>query len=330
MLIKFLIYCAIWFQRIFKGKRYSCLNISRAYLISDQGYDRAIRDYYQYVNSLLTNSLAIVDSRCVILLDSSGFSWLEFFLPIKKIVLQIEHTLVKPGARDCVGAIPGQISIPGTSDKYLVRVVNLSKLQRANAVIEYSRINKFHVGQIPELATYASKAFCISPALYPLLESSLATPIQRELNTITLFGNPNEPRRKRFITTLGTLKVSSQNINNIFDGVEDLYRHTKILINIRQTDHHDTLEELRVLPALRCGVIVISERSPLIEKTYYSKYIIWGELNELPSLALEVQKNYELWHKKIFENSGFIRRMQRISICNELISLRLVRFLNNL
>ena len=330
MLIKFLINCSIWFQRLFKAKHYSCINISQAYLIWDRDYDRVIRDYYQYVNSLLMNALVEIHSPCLILLDSSGFSWLKIFLPIRKIVFQIEHTLVKPGARDCEGVLLGQIFIPGTSNKYLVRVVNFSKLQSADVVIEYSRINQFHVKQIPELATYASKVFCISPSLYPLLENSLARSSGREINTITLFGNPNEPRRKRFLKTLALLKVDSQNINNIFDDIENLYRQTKILINIRQTDHHDTLEELRVLPALRCGVIVISDRSPLVEKTYYSKYIIWGELEDLPGLVLEVQKNYELWHKKIFDNAGFIRRMQRISRCNELVSLRAVQFLNGL
>jgi hypothetical protein len=265
----------------------------------------------------------------LVLLDCSGFSWLKIFLPIKKIVFQIEHTLVKPGARDCENALSGSIAIIGGSDNYLIRLVNISQLWDAHLVVEYSQINQYNIRKNPELAAYVSKSFSISPALYPLLESSLKRSSYRSLNTITLFGNPSEPRRKQFLNALALSGVYSQNINNVFDGIESLYRNTKILINIRQTDYHDTLEELRVLPALRCGAIVISERAPLIEKTRYSKYIIWGQLDELPALVMEIQNNYELWHKKIFENSGFIRRMNRISRRNELVSLKAVEHLKS-
>jgi hypothetical protein len=143
-----------------------------------------------------------------------------------------------------------------------------------------------------------------------------------------MFGNPEESRRRKFLNALELSGVTSQNINNVFDGLEDLYRDTKILINIRQTDHHDTLEELRILPALRCGVIVISERAPLIELTGYSKYIVWGELHELPAIVLDVQNNYEQWQRRIFNNSGFTRRMERISRRNELVAFKAAQLIN--
>lgn len=330
MLIKFLINLFIFFEKVFRGNYYSHLKIARIYFVYDQRYDRVTKDYYEYVWSLLAKDLVVINMPCIVFLDCSSFSWLKIFLPIKKIVFQIEHTLVKPGARDCDGALSGHIAIAGSSDRYLVRLANILQLESATLVIEYSQINQFNVQQNSELAAYASKSFCISPALYPLLERSLELSSHRPLTTITLFGNPDEPRRKQFLNTLAKLRVYSQNINNVFYGVEDLYRSTKILINIRQTDHHDTLEELRILPALRCGVIVISERAPLIKLTRYSKYIIWGELDELPALVLEVQNNYEHWHKKIFENSGFVRRMNRISRRNELVSLRAVEHLKAL
>ena len=330
MLIKVLIDLCIFFEKVFRGNYYSCLKIARTYFVWDQRYDWIIRDYYEYVWSLLAKDLVVINVPCIVFLDCSSFSWLKIFLPIKKIAFQIEHTLVKPGARDCKGAPPGHIAIAGSSDRYLVRLANALQLEGANLVIEYSQINQFNVQQNSELAAYASKSFCISPALYPLLEDPLGSSSHRPLTTITLFGNPDEPRRKQFLNTLATLRVNSQNINNVFEGVEGLYRTTRILINIRQTDHHDTLEELRILPALRCGVIVISERAPLIEKTRYSKYIIWGELDELPALVMEVQNNYEYWHKKIFEGSGFVRRMNRISRRNELVSLRAVEHLRAL
>ncbi|QWE02773.1 hypothetical protein [Polynucleobacter sp. JS-JIR-II-b4] len=330
MLIKTIINLLTFYQKVFKGNHYSCRKISQAYFICDQRYDRVIRDYYEYVESLIAKDLVEIHTPCLVLLDCSGFSWLNTFLPIKKIAFQIEHTLVKPGARDCEGAIQGHVAMLGGSERYLVRLVNALQLEGANLVIEYSQINQLNIQKSPDLKAYTAKSFCISPALYPLLEYSLDSSSYRTLNTVTLFGNPEEPRRKKFLVTLATLGINSQNINQVFDGIEDLYRNTQILINIRQTDHHDTLEELRVLPALRCGVIVVSERAPLIERTRYSQYIIWGELDELPALVKEVQSNYDYWHKKIFDNSGFISRMNRISRRNQLVSLRAVKYLGDL
>ena len=66
------------------------------------------------------------------------------------------------------------------------------------------------------------------------------------------------------------------NVNNCFekDKLQTLYKNTKILINIHQTDHHHTFEELRVLPALQCGVLVICEHSPLSNLIPGNDYII--------------------------------------------------------
>ncbi len=236
--------------------------------------------------------------------------------------------MVKPGARDSENAPTGLLPISGSDEKYLVRLANYEHLKDADLVFEYSRINQFNVERVVEFSSYSKKTLCISPALYVLRESSLVLEKERHLGTITLFGNPNEPRRKRFLVDLQSKKVKSKNIKNVFSGIEDVYRQTKILINIHQTDHHDTLEEQRVLPALRCGVIVISEKSPLVEQTGYSKYIIWGELSELPDIILDVQNNYEEWHQKIFQNSGFRNRMNRISKRNELVASKAMDLLN--
>jgi hypothetical protein len=211
----------------------------------------------------------------------------------------------------------------------LVRLANFQKLSSADIIIDYSLINQFNLSKSVEFATHYAKSFAISPALYSLDKDLLGLSRNRVIDTITLFANPDEPRRRRFLNELDLAGVKSQNMNNVFDSTSELYRATKILVNIRQTDHHDTLEELRVLPALRCGVIVISERSPLVELTRYSKYVIWGELDELPAIILDVQKNYAQWHARIFENPGFIKRINRISRRNELVSLNISKHINN-
>ncbi len=328
MLVNFLINLRLFLANLFKGGDFYHLQVSNVHWIAHKSYDKVLKDYYDYLQRLLLQSLDQVNEPCIVSLDCAQLKGSQFLLPFRSIALQIEHTLVKPGARDSENAPTGLIPISVSDEKYLVRLANYEHLKDADLVFEYSRINQFNVEQVVEFSSYSKKTFCISPALYALRESSLVLEKERHLGTITLFGNPNEPRRKGFLVDLQSKKVKSKNINNVFSGIEDVYRQTKILINIHQTDHHDTLEELRVLPALRCGVIVISEKSPLVEQTGYSKYIIWGELSELPGIILDIQNNYEEWHQKIFQHSGFRNRMNRISKRNELVASKAMDFLN--
>ena len=67
-----------------------------------------------------------------------------------------------------------------------------------------------------------------------------------------------------------------------------------------KTPHHHTFEELRVLPALECGVIVISEFSPLIELIPYNNLIIWVKYDDITDKIKEVIDNYDVFHNKLF------------------------------
>ena len=113
-----------------------------------------------------------------------------------------------------------------------------------------------------------------------------------------------EPRRKKLLYSLMTSRVPCTNINNCFtkQRVKDLYRNTKILINIHQTDHHHTFEELRVLPALLNGTLVISEISPLSELVPYTKCVIWTTYDKMVSTVKDVLARYDEVHKQIFES----------------------------
>ncbi len=76
------------------------------------------------------------------------------------------------------------------------------------------------------------------------------------------------------------------------------------MINIHQTDHHDTFEELRCLPALLCGCIIISEDSPLKEHIPYNKYIIWTTYDRIIETVTDVLNNYEVYWDNIFKYSN--------------------------
>lgn len=96
------------------------------------------------------------------------------------------------------------------------------------------------------------------------------------------------------------------NINNCFDKnkLQNIYKNTKIIINIHQTPHHNSFEELRALPALECGVIVISENSPLNELIPYNNLIIWTNYDNIIDKVKEVINNYDYYHDKIFSTEN--------------------------
>ena len=238
--------------------------------------------------------------------------------------------------RICVNAADGGVGvyvlvvaliIPGSSERYLVRIADFSRLSKANIIFDYSRINLHNIHSNVAFQAYAEKTFCISPMLYPLYIST-----EGREGSITLFGNPNDSRRKDFLESLKKHRVESRNVQGVYSNLDAVYRQAKIVINIRQTEHHDTLEELRVLPALRSGAIVICESAPYAEKTWYSKFILWGTLAELPDLIADTQINYNQIHAQIFGtlelNSPFMRRMNRIELCNKLVAEKATRKLN--
>ena len=76
------------------------------------------------------------------------------------------------------------------------------------------------------------------------------------------------------------------------------------MVNVHQTDHHHTFEELRVLPALLNCVIIISEDVPLKESIPYGEYIIWCTYDEIPAKTLEVINNYTYYFDKLFTNGN--------------------------
>lgn len=61
-----------------------------------------------------------------------------------------------------------------------------------------------------------------------------------------------------------------------------------------------TLEELRVLPALLCGVIVISEAMSLRDEIPYAQFVIWARRDERVATAAKVHADYAANHARIF------------------------------
>ena len=243
-----------------------------------------VNDYYQYIAEIIKE---------IIKINNVSISLYEKVEKTIHITINFEHTLVKPGGRSILYGTPFG-AIKDGNEKYLVRIDNYQDVSKADIIIDYSIPNITNVKSCPLYNSFSKKHIYISPSIYEPYFSRES----RNIKTLTTFINTNEPRRNKLLNTL----IDHKNVNNCFDkdSMIALLKNTKILINIHQTPHHHTFEELRVLPALECGVIVISEKSPLSELVPYHDLIIWTDYTTIPEKIKEITEKYDEYHTKIF------------------------------
>jgi hypothetical protein len=131
---------------------------------------------------------------------------------------------------------------------------------------------------------------------------------------VCLFGNRREPRRAALLTRARRRGLDLRHVDGIFDtaSLERLYRSSRALLNVHQTADHHTAEELRILPALRSGMIVISEDVPLREELPYHAFVIWAAYEDLLDAAAAVLANYEAEHARLFDDGRLAQVLARM------------------
>jgi hypothetical protein len=136
--------------------------------------------------------------------------------------------------------------------------------------------------------------------------------------------NEERPRRKVLFDQLKQNFPGYCNIPRVFgnDLYDSFYKKAKILINIHQTDYHHTFEELRVLPALLNGLIVVAEDSPLKETIPYHEFIIWTRYEDIIEVTKKVLQDYDFYYNKIHGNSNLknVINNMKTELSNELAS----------
>jgi hypothetical protein len=260
-----------------------------------------VNDHNQYVFKLLKNIIENNNLNINISLCSNFF---KFNNNNKTITINFnyEHTLVKEGGRGVTSDCP---IINIGIDKYYIRVCKFNELINNDIIIEYSNPNIKHMNNHELFKTYVKKCVyissCIFSDIYHIKEN-------RQLSTLTTFINTDEPRRAKLLQNIKSRSIDHINVNNCFniDNLKELYKNTKIIINIHQTDHHHTFEELRILPCLQCGVIAICEDSPYKELIPYHDYIIWSSYDNILNTVEEVLKNYDYYFNEIFNKKKHI------------------------
>lgn len=289
-------------------------NINNSFIYYNEESCYYIKEYYLYIIIIINNILKNNNLKLNIIL---GNYYYNFNNNNNTIIINInyEHTLVKKDGRDVNNSQIGNIKvIDNDNEKYLVRIVDYDILINSNIVIDYSTPNLININESLLFNNLYNKCIYIAPLLYPLYKLKE----NRTINCLTTFINTEEHRRKILLLNILNNNIDHININTCFDtkSLGDLYKKTKIMINIHQTDHHHTFEELRVLPALLNGIIIICEDSPLKESIIYNKYVIWTNYNNIIQTIKDVENNYNIYFDKIFKNNDIDMIIQKIKYNN--------------
>lgn len=259
-----------------------------------------INDYYQHIVCLIKQILENNPNLNLNIILSHNHI---FKNTNKTIIINInhEHTLVKKGGRGIELNTPvGEVYYD--NNEYLVRIYNYDIIKNSDIIIDYSNPNIFNVSTCNLFSELSKKHIYISASIY----ENYFIKDNRNILSLTTFYDITQPRRNNLLNKIKNENIHHINVHNCFEKTElnNILKRTKILINIHQTDHHDTFEELRVLPALESGVIVISEKSPLNHLIPYNDLIIWETYDNIIDKLKEVINNYDMYHEKIFSTEN--------------------------
>lgn len=286
-------------------------NINNSALMYDANFEGLITNYYNYIIELIKNILKNNQLNINIMIGEQNAIFNNNNNKTCIISINYEQSLVK-GNSYVKNVLHGKVSlIDNPADTYLVSLGVIDKNTKSNIIIEYSIPNIINIKTSGHYDEYSKKLVYISPCLYDFYNSKE----NRTLDCLTTFVNMND-RRNTLITNLINNNIKHTNVNNVFESnaLKDIYYKTKVIVNIFQSNSHHTFAELRVLPALLCGVIIVSEDVPLRKKIPYHKYVIWTTFENISNKVKEVLNNYDKYYNDIFINSNIKNDIEKL--CN--------------
>lgn len=276
--------------------------IGDARIAVDPEYPAVVREYYGYVVALFRQALVERNASMNFVFGSLAADFGNANRTCR-IDLQWEHTLVKPGGRDSDGAPLGNVPLLDGAGRYLARVANRAYLEMCDAIVDYSRPNVENLRRVGGFDAYLAKTLVIAPLLY---DADVAQGTRRR-DAITLFADLSQPRRRAFLDAVHAVRLPLNNIRGVYDGaaLRALYRDSRVLVNVHQTGEHHTFEELRVLPALLCGAVVVSEDVPLRETIPYHEFVVWARYDDLVDTVRAVLADYAAYRERVFGGGRF-------------------------
>jgi hypothetical protein len=281
-------------------------NLHKSSLVYDDYFDKQkdpVSEYYLYIISLIK----LVIERNVDVKIDIIFSFVENLIISNEYIVinfNFEPTLIKQ--HDIYETVIDIGNIKNDDGKcYCVNMDRHDELKLADIVIDYSIPNIHNIIESKLYDDYCKKIIYLSPSVYKFNNDNFSND-NRKINFLTTFTLPDKPRRSHITNKFISYRHPILNLKECFDKdeLEIHFKNTKILINIHQDEQLMTFEELRALPALQCGIIVISEYSALTELIPYKDLIIWTSYENIVNKAIEVLKNYHYYHNLIFKNKS--------------------------
>lgn len=178
-----------------------------------------------------------------------------------------------------------QMSIPSYYD--VVKRLN-SNLK----IVDYSEEN------IP----FLDNNFKLTLLLPPIFPNEKKLLNEKNINIISF---SNNDYRKNYLSNVNQ-KFNIKLIDNIFGEERDnLFRNSKIYLNIHSSDKHQTMELIRIINLLKKQVIVISQDSIDINCIHVNNSILtFKNIEQLEYLLEDVLNNYESYYDHIFFKSN--------------------------
>jgi hypothetical protein len=244
-----------------------------------------LNEYYQHI---LNNLIFFLKNNNVPY--SVNFGCDEIIKDIN-LDFQYEHTIIK-----------------NEDGEYYCGVYRFNDLIKLQSVFDYSNANVNHI-KTSEYFKKNSDVF----RYYPPLLYDISNSNNRFKNCLTIH---NTSLRRHNIHQ----KIDMDYCQNVYckNDIKNIMDEYKILVNIHQTDNSHTLEELRVLPALMTGILVISEDSPYKEHIPFSEHIIWSQYDNIVDTINNVLEDYDFFREKYLTNLDLTLKKMKNDSDNEM------------
>lgn len=268
-----------------------------------------VKDYYEFV---LRNLKKLKTEKNYSLIGLKNFDDGNRDI----IFINYEHNLVHPDM-NYNSSFKGNTFVPNSNNlRYQIRIENPTMFFKSQFYVEYSQPNIKNIESSYELTPFLEKILYIPPLLCDYEPESSNRGDYDIITSFYILEDSHRMRRKVLHDKLIQNFGKYCNLPKVFcdDLYNNYYKKSKIIINVHQSDHHHTVEELRILPALLNGLIVISEDSPLKETIPYHEFIIWTTYDKMVEVAQQVLENYDYHYEKIHGSKSnlknIIKKMQ--------------------
>lgn len=183
--------------------------------------------------------------------------------------------------------------------------VNFEPLSRKSCMRVLERVHKgTHIFDYVEenILLYDRTYFPKINLLFPYVANINVNISDKNIDVLAI---SNCGYREKFINEIDNVKCMK--IKNCFGKVrDDLFRKTKIYINIHSNVLNETIETIRINNLIINKVIVLSHPVQNLQQYYFNKYvIICNTANEFKTEIDKILNNYEEYYNNFFKDFSY-------------------------